>query len=116
MAAAVIGLERLILKFKDLSRKGQSVRLVVGYSAPYATFVHERVDIPHRVGQAKYLETPLRAYMGELGAAVRNAYARGASLADALLAAGRRLLELSQPLVPVRTGYLKGSGFVRVDS
>lgn len=116
MKAQVEGLERLVLKFRDLARKGQSVRLTVGYRAPYATFVHERVDIPHRVGQAKYLETPLRAASAELANMVRDLVGRGASLADALAAAGRRLLELSQPLVPVRTGYLKGSGFVRVDS
>ena len=31
-----------------------------GPEAPYATQVHERVDIRHETGQAKYLETAVR--------------------------------------------------------
>lgn len=32
--------------------------ILVGYAAPYAVHVHERTEIPHRIGQAKYLEEP----------------------------------------------------------
>lgn len=37
-------------------------RVVMGFggpSAPYALKVHEDLETPHRVGSAKYLETPL---------------------------------------------------------
>lgn len=31
----------------------------VGYGTGYSVYVHERVDIPHKVGKAKFLEDPL---------------------------------------------------------
>lgn len=41
-----------------VQKSGVSIELGFGgAAAPYAVFVHERVDIPHKVGQAKYLET-----------------------------------------------------------
>lgn len=45
------------------------VTAVVGFggpSAPYALVQHERTDFHHTVGQAKYLETPVKARSGEL--------------------------------------------------
>lgn len=45
------------------------VTAVVGFggpSAPYALVQHERTDYHHTVGQAKYLETPLKARAPEL--------------------------------------------------
>ena len=33
----------------------------IGYSAPYAIFVHERTELRHRVGQAKFLQTAINA-------------------------------------------------------
>lgn len=31
----------------------------VGYTSDYSVYVHERVDIPHKVGKAKFLEDPM---------------------------------------------------------
>lgn len=40
-----------------ICKSGVSVELGFGgAAASYAVFVHERVDIPHKVGQAKFLE------------------------------------------------------------
>ena len=42
-------------------RTDHGVLVVLGYggpAAPYAIHVHERTNVPHKVGQAKYLETP----------------------------------------------------------
>ena len=33
----------------------------IGYSAPYAIFVHERTELRHSVGQAKFLEVAVNA-------------------------------------------------------
>ena len=60
--------------------------VVLGYggpSVPYAVVQHERLDYKHKVGQAKYLETPtLRAASGmgrRVAARLRKAIARYAS-------------------------------------
>lgn len=34
--------------------------VIVGYATHYAVSVHERVEVPHVVGQAKFLEVPMR--------------------------------------------------------
>ena len=38
-----------------------------GPSAPYALIQHERTDFHHAVGQAKYLETPLKELAAKAG-------------------------------------------------
>src|SRR6059036_477727 len=35
-----------------------------GPAAPYAVIVHEDLTVTHKVGQAKYLETPLKLHLG----------------------------------------------------
>lgn len=43
----------------EKDREGWLVMLGYGGpAAPYAKHVHERTNVPHKVGQAKYLETP----------------------------------------------------------
>lgn len=85
----------------------------VGYSAPHALFVHENLEAYHANGQAKFLETPMRTGRQELFGVIAEAVRRGGTLRAAKLASAARLLSLSQPLVPVQTGELKNSGFVR---
>lgn len=48
---------------------GASVRVQMGFggpSAPYALFVHERLEAQHHVGRAKFLEAPLTEHLGEI--------------------------------------------------
>lgn len=40
---------------------GGSPEVRLGYGTDYAVFVHERLDVSHPVGKAKYLEDPLKA-------------------------------------------------------
>lgn len=91
-----------------------SGRVKVGYAAPYAARVHEDLEAHHRAGQAKYLEQPARERRAEVAAAVREALQGGASMPEALVAGGEKLLELSRPLVPVLSGVLRESAFVEV--
>lgn len=116
--AKVKGLEEVI---KGLRIRGKRVgkartELSVGYSAPYAVYVHEDLEARHERGQAKFLEQPRRHHAERMASMVRAAIARGASLADALLEAGNFLLVESKKLVPVDTGRLRASGFVKVES
>lgn len=40
--------------------KGGSIEKVIGHNTNYAAAVHERLDVHHTKGQAKYLETAVR--------------------------------------------------------
>ena len=111
------GFDRVILSFRDRARRAGKARtsLMVGYSAPYAVYVHEDLQARHTNGQAKYLEQPQREYAERMALMVRESVARGKPLQEALLEAGNFLLEESRKLVPVDTGRLKASGFVKVE-
>jgi hypothetical protein len=89
-------------------------KVVVGYAAPYAVYVHENLEARHPIGQAKFLEQPAREYRKDMAAAVVAGLRAGESLTQAQLAAGKVLLRESQKLVPVDTGLLKRSGYVDV--
>lgn len=129
------GIKELKATLKQL-RKRSSRRdngsVVVGYTANYALFVHENIEMklkgqerkgkgakgrywdPQGRGQAKFLEQPVRTLTGELKKIVRTATGR-IGLIKALLLAALRIQRESQLLVPVDTGTLKSSAFTAVD-
>lgn len=102
------------LRKKALLATGSSA-VRVGYTQSYAIYVHENLASFHPVGQAKYLEQPMRQLKNEFPKIIKQAMSRGASLAQGLLLAGMRLQRESQQLVPVDTGVLKGSAFTRLE-
>jgi hypothetical protein len=97
----------------DKARLDWQASLQVGYAAPYAVFVHEDLEKVHPVGQAKFLEQPARQLHKHL-AALLAARLRTGTVRAALEEAGKVLLATSLPLVPVKTGRLKASGFWKV--
>jgi hypothetical protein len=84
----------------------------VVYDAPYAIYVHERLDLHHKTGQAKFLEAPARTKAQEMAAAAALAWRAGRTWPECLKAAAQVLLEASQQLVPVDTGLLKSTGHI----
>lgn len=61
-------------------RRGNTVEVKLGFggpSAPYAIFVHERLDVFHKVGQAKFLESVLLESAPFLPARVAERVRRG---------------------------------------
>jgi uncharacterized protein (DUF1501 family) len=114
----VDGVPRLLRTLEGLAakaREGASKRVSVGFSAPYSVFVHEDLTAYHAGGgQAKYLESPLRAMHQELAGIVAAEMKNGATLVEAERKAAERLLAVSQTLVPVDTGNLRDSGFIEV--
>lgn len=117
--AEVLNFNRLISKLGKLQQKAAregKARLRVGYSAPYALKVHEDLDAFHPVGEAKFLEKPARLYRDVMASIVRKAVQQKKKpLADALLEAGLFLKEESQEIVPVDTGFLRGSAFAWIE-
>ncbi len=43
-----------------VKREGGRFYVEVGYGTDYAIYVHERTELRHRVGKAKFLEDPLK--------------------------------------------------------
>lgn len=116
--ATIEGIDSVLLTLRDKSykaKKNAKVDLHIGYACPYAVYVHENLTANHpNGGQAKYLEEPSRTYSTQMAEIANQAVRRGSGLAEALMEAGEFLLAKSRELVPVDTGLLKSSGYVRV--
>ena len=112
----IYNVKQTIASLRKQSLKGRtSLKLQVGYSAHYSVHVHENLAAYHPNGQAKFLETPARVLRGEIEKIIQARLRRKKSLEEALLAAGNFLLAASQQIVPVDTGFLRASGFVRIE-
>lgn len=90
----------------------QLVHCRLTYEAPYAIYVHENLEAYHRIGQAKYLEEPLRLYRADMQARIASELKAGKTLEQALRLVLNILKNQSQKLVPVDTGFLKSSAKV----
>lgn len=113
---AVYNLDRVLTELRKRRAKagldGLS-KVSVGYSAPYAVPVHERMDVFHPVGQAKFLDQPIRTEAKPMARIVTARLRARETLVSAQLAAAKHLMSVSLRLVPVDTGYLKDSWFIR---
>lgn len=119
MAAKIklIGLQSLGRKLDRRAADGkrQAVTVVLGYATPYATEVHEDLQTPRADGQPKFLEQAVRQHQREASDVVVAEMKAGRTLEQGMLAAGRYIGTVSRPLVPVLTGRLRDSFFVRVE-
>lgn len=118
MKNPVFGVMNLIDRLHQLRLKHSEVNsssIIVGYETPYALYVHESLGQTHMVGQAKFLETPAINMTPALQAEVVRQMNLGKTLLQSLRAAGEMLKAGSLPLVPVLTGKLRKSAFVRMD-
>lgn len=111
------GRDRLIKRFRAMAEKvGREVRLVVGYSAPYAMRIHEDLEMPHKNGQAKFLEEPLKLLRNDMRIYIRDQLRKEVKLEKVLINVGNKILSVSRKLVPVDTGRLRDSGYVVVET
>lgn len=85
----------------------------VGYTAPYAVPVHERLDVYHPNGQAKFLEQPIRTELKIMGDIIVSRLRARERLKQAQQAAALHLIRVSLNLVPYDTGFLHGSWFIK---
>lgn len=112
------GTASMLLQLRNLAIKAaKTPSVLVGYTAEYATKVHEDLNMNHpNGGQAKFLEQPAREIQRDLKETIRKEVQAGGTIEDALLLAGMRLQAASQKLVPVDTGNLRGSAFTEFRS
>lgn len=68
---------------------------------------------PPGIGQSKFLEQPAREGAKKMAEIVRAIVKAGKTFGDGLMMAGLWLQGQSQLLVPIDTGTLKNSAFVR---
>ena len=105
-------LDRRLKKAEDDAR----IKVVVGYEAPYAIYVHENLEAYHKPPtQAKYLEQPSRERKKEILLEIRGALKEKKDFGEALMLGGQLLLKFSREIVPYDTGYLHDSGYVRLE-
>lgn len=117
--------------FDKWAQKFKPTVVIVGFTAAYALYVHERVAMklkglprkkpskgrywdPIPRAQAKFLEEPARTMGKELGRIVAEITKSTGSLEQGILAAGLRLQREAMLRVPVDFGNLKASAFTRV--
>lgn len=118
--AEIDGGPQLFAKIRAINEKTKKdfqKRVEIGYSAYYAIYVHEDLSMNHpNGGEAKFLEKAIRkiSKMGELGRIVKRKLEQGLTIGEALLAVGLRIIEVSNEIVPVDTGFLRDSAFVNV--
>lgn len=46
--------------FTESDRQGKNPSVIVGFEEEYSIFVHENLEAHHNIGQAKFLEQPLK--------------------------------------------------------
>lgn len=114
-------MDRLLKKLRARAARIGDTRfqVTIGYSAVYAAVQHERLDYHHSVGQAKYLEQPYREIKPFIPQRIADSLKKGKgrrTVAQAVLKIGEEIYQKSQGLVPVDTGFLKSTGFVRLDN
>jgi hypothetical protein len=108
-------LESKLRQTRTKVQRDWRTRIVVGYTAPYAIYVHENLQANHPTGQAKFLEKALRRTDRRLATIIANSIKAGATFQQAALKAGEVMKEASQELVPVDTGFLRNSAFNKVE-
>lgn len=113
--ARIENVERLREKFKLRGKRHKNSSTIVGFTANYAVYVHENMEAKHTVGQAKFLEQPLRqlANDGTFTKIVSDVVRAGHSLGQGLYLAGLRLQREAMLLTPVDTGNLRAGAFTR---
>lgn len=125
-----VSLEAKLKQYKD------HITVTVSYTAPYAIFVHENMEIwppgmrlagkprpkghtgnywePN--GQPKYLEHAAKILQPVIHSLIVDILKRGGDILVALLTVGQKVKEVSQTMVPVDTGKLRDSASVDLEN
>lgn len=118
---------------RKLAGKYKNCSVIVGYTAVYALWVHENIEMkwrgqprkaPHKghywdpqgQGQAKFLEQPARTEARKMAAIIKKALESGKQFDDAVISAAQWLQRCSMLLCPVDIGNLKDSAFTRLEN
>ncbi len=110
----ILNLSKVKAWLLNKKNKEPYAKYSVGYSADYATYVHENLQAYHEPPtRAKYLEEPVRRLRPQMSKIVKEHLANGKSMAFASRAVAELIKIESQAIVPVDTGALKASVFIK---
>lgn len=115
--AEVTGYQRVIdglAQRRQLAAADARLKLIVGYKAEYAVYVHENLQANHPIGRAKFLEEPQRTEQPTMLNIIATDLGAGKTWRQALLRAGLHLQRTSQKLTPLDTGFLRNSAYTDV--
>jgi hypothetical protein len=122
VSVQVLSIDKLVGKLKHQIYRAKTFNksVIVGYSARYAIYVHEDMQKAPNSGQRKYLTEGERLarheYTQYLVRGIRDVTSdRPFPMVELLLGCCTIIMNYSQPLVPVLTGYLKNSKFQHED-
>ncbi len=90
-------------------------KVSVGYTAPYAIWVHEIRTNHHPVGRAGFLLDVAREMSSQLGRIIVRGMQAGKGLLRSCVEAATALMLESQRNCPVDTGFLRSTAYVKVE-
>lgn len=124
----VAALQAQLTKFANRARANTKLRVVVGFSAPYAKFVHNKTDMklqglprpngigvywgPH--GQAHFLSAPTEILKKQIARRIAQVTKSTHSELRGMYSGGVLLRDAAKYLTPVEYGTLVNSAFVKV--
>lgn len=104
---------KLLTRARDAVDQGNKV-ITCGYHAIYATRQHENLSLQHpNGGEAKFLENVYRSQIDQLVAVMKAKMIETNNIEEALFSCADKLLSESNKRIPIDTGYLKSSWFIR---
>jgi hypothetical protein len=119
MKAEVIGMREVQARLKEETKRlGQEPVVELGFGTRYAVYVHERTELHHKVGQAKFLQSAAneerRGFIRNLAADASKLHEAGHPfpLAAALYRRGLKIIAKAVKRTPVLTGRLRQSRYV----
>lgn len=126
----ISGLKQLQATLKAKMAKYGAADAIVGYTAAYALYVHENMEMklageprPSGLGVywgpnggPKFLEQPARELAPQMREMIKADLKSGKTFEQALMRAGLFLQRESMQRVPVEYGNLRASAFTRLES
>lgn len=101
---------------EDIKRGGERQTVVAGYRAHYAVYQHENLQYKHAPGRrAKFLERAIRENKKNLMFLIRDYLQARRDVPGMLMVAGRFILNASNVTIPLDTGFLRDSEFMRLE-
>lgn len=118
MSIQFAGEGKIYMNLKALSLKGiGSAKTEIGFDTPYAARIHEDLQMNHpNGGEAKYLEKAYRRNLAYAKQYIKQYLMNTKDLKAAIVAGSYIILREAQRIVPVDTGRLRDSGYVKVST
>ncbi len=115
MAITSSTFQKVAAQLYDFSRiHAPKVNVTVGFTAAHATLVHEDLSRTYRNGEAKFLQKAINLNIADVDTIVEAELKAGKTMKQAMYKSGEFVLSDAQAIVPVDTGELRDSGFIRV--